>query len=334
MVPDMWRNFVAALALIVAAPAIAEECATTAVGYRTMHLAGRVVAVWYPTMAAAAVNYPYTRRFSGAVSFNAPPHTVCGHPVPLIVFSHGDLGCGLQSIAFTEELARHGYVVAAPDHKDAFLCHTAGSASDSAGRAPQPNFFKPETWNDTTFVDRRDDIEATIDGLTSTVEFQGVIDQQVIGASGHSLGGYSVVAMAGGWPTWVDPRIKAVLALSPYVMPFQVQGTLGGVRVPLMYQGGTLDIGITPFLKGANGAYQHANPPAFLVELRGAGHFAWVKCGNARTTQACLATEANARLIAEYGIAFFDAYLKHKSVLILSKNNPELADFQFRLPKD
>jgi len=39
--------------------------------------------------------------------------------VPLVLFSHGLGGCALQTIFFTEELARHGYVVAAPDHADA-----------------------------------------------------------------------------------------------------------------------------------------------------------------------------------------------------------------------
>jgi pimeloyl-ACP methyl ester carboxylesterase len=96
-----------------------------------------------------------------------------------------------------------------------------------------------------------------------------------------------VVGMAGGWPAWTDPRIRAVLALSPYVMPFQVRKTLTSVHVPLMYQGGTLDIGITPFLKGLVGAYRAANPPAYFVELKGAGHFAWVNCGNAHTTASC-----------------------------------------------
>ena len=41
-------------------------------------------------------------------------------------------------------------------------------------------------------------------------------------------------------------------------------------------------------------------------------HFAWVNCGNARTTAACLATRETFRLIDDYSIAFFDSYLKHR----------------------
>ena len=115
-------------------------------------------------------------------------------------------------------------------------------------------------------------------------------------------------------------------------MPFQARRTLADIRVPLMYQSGTLDIGITPFLKGINGAYHQANPPVFFVELKNAGHFAWTNCGNARTTSACLTTKVNTRLINEYGIAFFDSYLKSRPQQILTEDNPDLSNHLFRLP--
>ena len=43
---------------------------------------------------------------------------------------------------------------------------------------------------------------------------------------GHSLGGYTVLGVGGGWPRWKDPRVKAILALSPYAVPFIEQQTL------------------------------------------------------------------------------------------------------------
>jgi len=300
-----------------------------AVGYRVVHLGGKVVALWYPTNARATL-FAYGPMFSGQVAHDAPTTTVCGKRVPLVVFSHGDLGCGLQSVAFTEELARHGYVVAAPDHADAFLCHIVPLTSPSRP-PPQPSVFKPGTWTDASFADRRRDIEAVIDGLLADAEFKPVIDERRIGAAGHSLGGYTVVGLAGGWASWTDSRIRAVLAFSPYVMPFQVHKTLGKVRVPLMYQGGTLDVGITPFLTGDTGAYAAANPPAYFLELKWAGHLAWANCGKARTTAACLERDEN-KLIDEYGIAFFDRYLKDMPEPVLEKANPDLSDYEFKLP--
>jgi predicted dienelactone hydrolase len=316
--------------LTAATPGRTQDCGPSTVGFRVMHLADRIVAVWYPT-AARAAPYPYTASFSGLVAVDAVPSRACGQPVPLVVFSHGNTGCGIQSIAFTEELARHGYVVAAPDHADAMVCHTV-RPTVPVPRTRQPDFDKLDTWNETSFADRRADVEATIDGLLAHGDFHDVIDAENIGAAGHSLGGYTVVGLAGGWAGWLDRRIRAVLGLSPYVMPFQVQETLGNVRVPLMYQGGTLDVGITPFLAGPNGAYRHANPPAFFLVLRDAGHFAWVNCGNARTTASCLAARDSFRLIDDYGIAFFDSYLKHRRTPLLTHKRPELAEFMFKLP--
>ena len=233
----MWRAFLVAV-LCCSRPrlASAEDCPTTSVGYRVVHFGHRVVAVWYPTTAPASL-YSYSPRFSGMVALDAPPGTACHTPVPLVVFSHGFTGCGMQSIALTEELARHGYVVAAPDHADALFCHIDPEAAGPPSRLERPSFSRAETWSDATFADRRADIEATIDGLLADKDFRDVIDAQKIGAMGHSLGGYTVVGMAGGWASWRDPRIRAVLALSPYVRPFEVHHTLQGIRVPLMYQG-------------------------------------------------------------------------------------------------
>lgn len=297
---------------------------TVTVGYRTSEIAGRAVALWYPTEDHAS-DYAYGANFSGVLAAHAAAAKACGARVPLVVFSHGDLGCGLQSVTFTEELARHGYVVAAPDHADAALCHTISAATGKKPSPPpaQPAILNPQAWNDGSRLDRRQDIEAVIDTLLGDREFSAVIDPERIGLAGHSLGGYTVVGISGGWPSWRDERVRAVLALSPYVMPFQVKGTLGAVRIPIMYQGGTLDLGITPFLEGANGAFAAAKSPAYLVILPAAGHFAWVNCRQEHTTRACLEHVANARLVAAYGIAFFDRYLKEQPAPILDRPNAE-----------
>jgi len=98
-----------------------------------------------------------------------------------------------------------------------------------------------------------------------------------------------------------------------------------------MYQGGTLDVGITPFLEGPKGAYAAANSPVYFVKLKAAAHLAWANCGNERTTQSCLANVANARLIADYGIAFFDRYLKGLHEPFLEQINSSLAEYKFKL---
>jgi predicted dienelactone hydrolase len=309
-------------------PRAAPASCTVSVGYRTTEIAGRVVALWYPTD-AQAINYAYSPHFSGLLAPNAPATRACGARSPLVVFSHGDLGCGLQSVTFTEELARHGYVVAAPDHADAALCHTIEPAHGTPPAPPptQSRILQPDTWTDRSSIDRRQDVEAILNTLLSDRELAAVIDPERIGLAGHSLGGYTVVGLAGGWPSWRDDRVRAVLALSPYVMPFQVKGTLGNVKIPLMYQGGTLDAGITPFLTGPKGAFASAQSPAYLLILRHAGHFAWVNCGHEHSTRSCLEHVTNARLVAAYGIAFFDRHLKGQPAPILARHeNAEIAE--------
>ncbi len=248
-----------------------------------IEIQGRKVAIWKP------VGVP-------------PPD---GYPV--ILFSHGFTSCDTQSSFLTAALAQAGYFVLAADHHDA-VC---GGGPDSEQsflsrlahtRSEQP-FHKPEAWSDATYRNRRDDLEAILDTILKEKSFQGIpIDSTRIGLAGHSLGGYTVLAMAGAWPSWKDGRVKAVLALSPYCAPFITKGDLGHLDVPVMYQGGTLDLGITPDVRRKGGAYDLTSTPKYFVELRGAGHLAWTDINKLYHAR-----------INEYSVAFFDRYLKGTS---------------------
>jgi predicted dienelactone hydrolase len=295
------------------------------VGYAVTTIAGLRVALWYPTLAMAAP-YAYNSRFSGLVAKNAAPG--CG-PTPLVVFSHGLRGCGTQSLFFTEELARHGYFVAAPDHQDATFCSVDNTRGSFSNMRPQERFGDPAKWTDQTYVDRRDDLEDLIDALLADPVYAGAIDAGAIGAAGHSLGGYTVVGLAGGWPSWKDARVKAVLALSPYVQPFMLQQTLPTLQLPVMYQGAQFDFGITPFLLGPDGAYAQSSPPRYLAELRAASHFIWsnVACNHVSSVRACLLLP-DPSLIDAYAVAFFDAHLKGRSSPLLSGNGVGLLDWE------
>jgi predicted dienelactone hydrolase len=316
-----------ALALSLAAPlAVQGSCGYPySVGYSVTTIAGLRVALWYPTLATPQ-RYPYNSRFSGVVAKDALPS--CG-PVPLVVFSHGLGGCGTQSLFFTEELARHGYVVAAPDHHDATFCTVHNTRGSFSNMKPQEPLGEPSAWTDQTYADRMDDLEDLIDALLADPAFAGVIDGNAIGAAGHSLGGYAVLGLGGAWPTWKDPRLKAVLVLSPYIQPFTSHQTLSAMQVPVMYQGAQFDIGETPWLQGTNGAYAQSNEPKYFAELRAASHFVWsnVACTKTSSVQACLALP-NPSLIDAYGIAFLDRYLKGQVSPLLAGNGAGLFAWQ------
>jgi len=127
------------------------------------------------------------------------------------------------------------------------------------------------------------------------------VDWSRLGLAGHSLGGYTVLALAGAWPSWKLDGIKAVLALSPYSQPFMVHKTLGGLSAPVMYQGGTLDFGITPSLHKTSGSYDLSPAPKYLVEFSKASHFAWTDIGIVAHNP-----------IVYYSLAFMDHYVKGK----------------------
>jgi predicted dienelactone hydrolase len=218
-------------------------------------------------------------------------------PWPIIIFSHGFHGCAQQSTFLTKALAASGYAVFAPNHRDAGCADMRAWA----GRPATP-FRDPQKWDESTYADRAHDVEHLLDSLAQDPRYHSPpFDWQHVGLMGHSLGGYTVLSIGGAWAHLKDPRVKAVLALSPYSAPFIAHQTLGGIDAPVMYQGGTHDFGITPFIAKANGAYDQTPAPKYFVEFDGAGHFAWTDL-----------LDGYHAAIIDYGRAFFDHALKGK----------------------
>lgn len=240
-----------------------------------------------------------------------PPDFQTGtYPWPLVIFSHGYGGCAVQSVFLMQHLADHGYIVAAPDHQDARACKRGVDRDQIDRTLPERTFRQPETWSDETYRNRQEDIVFTIQSIIDDPYYKGRIDEEKIAVMGHSLGGYTALGVAGGWPSWKDNRIKAVVALSPYAGPFIVSKTLSKIDMPVMFQGGTRDIGVTPsFKRPMGGGYKQANPPKYYLEFEGADHSIWSMRGDAKYRDAIKDTVLN----------FLDRYLKGRTVDILPK---------------
>ncbi len=196
----------------------------------------------------------------------------------------------------SKAFADAGYAVFAPNHRD-------NVCTEPMKRLQHPahQFNDPMRWTDTTYADRRKDMETVLNTLSKDKAY-AMLDWDKVAAAGHSLGGYTALGIAGAWPAWKDPRIKAVLALSPYSTPFIFQRTIKNVTVPVMYQGGTRDTGITPYLRKSGGAYDQSHTPKFFLELEGAEHAAW-----------SYSKTPYAQTIEAYSIAFLDAEFKKKT---------------------
>jgi predicted dienelactone hydrolase len=216
-----------------------------------------------------------------------------------------------------QALAGDGYAVFAPNHRDA----DCGKLESWLPR-PEVPFSNPENWSDETYADRAQDLKNLLNALQGDPRFGAPpFDWQHVGLVGHSLGGYTVLELAGGWPHWKDRRVKAVLALSPYAAPFAVQHTLNQIDVPVMYLGGSRDTAITPSLERREGAYEQTPAPKYLVVIDGAGHLAWV---DNRAT-------AKHPLTVDYSRAFFDRYFKGKLFPpSLKEPGPGVADLRFQ----
>ena len=239
---------------------------------------------------------------------------------PIIIFSHGFHGCATQSRFLMEAFASAGYIVFAPNHRDA-VCN--GGKASVYSRAAKP-LRKPETWNNTSYRDRAEDIRRLIDAIRTDDYFRNRVDWSRLGLAGHSLGGYTVLGLCGAWPKWKLSGVKAVLALSPYSQPFILHKTLADLSVPVMYQGGTWDYGATPRMDKSRLSYEQSPAPKYYVEFKRAGHFTWTNIGK---------TSLRGEIIA-YSLAFMNHYVKGEPAeRLLTQASPAVENFSFATEK-
>ncbi len=97
---------------------------------------------------------------------------------PLVVLSHGYGGSWRNLDWLAGELAGRGYIVAGPDH-------------------PGTTTFNKDPSQAATLWERPRDLGRIIDALAAEPTLAGSIDVNRIAAIGHSLGGWTVAALAG-----------------------------------------------------------------------------------------------------------------------------------------
>jgi predicted dienelactone hydrolase len=119
------------------------------------------------------------------------PQTSTKQSPPLLVISHG-LGEDKSSFAYlAEHLASHGFAIALPEHPGSNAAQIQNWLSGKVKDAAEP----------TEFIDRPLDIKLLLDELqqrSKTDEaLNGRLDPENVGVIGHSLGGYTALALAG-----------------------------------------------------------------------------------------------------------------------------------------
>ncbi|MDS3861931.1 alpha/beta hydrolase [Thermosynechococcaceae cyanobacterium BACA0444] len=194
-------------------------------------------------------------------------------PAPVMIISHG-LGSDRNDfLELAKHLASYGLAVALPEHPGS---NAQQRLAFLTGLEKQ--FIRPEE-----FIERPRDITALLDELTRLSQadprFQGKINPNQAGAIGHSIGGQTVLSLAGANLNWEqikqdcqqelgalsiavpiqcsamtltpeainlrDERIKGVIALNPIQRILLGQASLQQIAIPVMVVAGSDDV-VTP----------------------------------------------------------------------------------------
>lgn len=230
------------------------------------------VDVWFPIDDAGDAP-PHQYTFLPDVYYESPTAVTVDAsqissdgPFPLVVYSHGSGGLRYIAADYSEAIASHGYVVAAPDH---------------TGNTAVELVLQAETDRAAVAFNRPNDVLAVIDAMTNpqntaTAGFVPSVDPELIAVTGHSAGGYTTYAVAAGAETELgsiapDPRIDAIITLAP---------TSGGITdeafaamtTPALAIGGTKDQ-TTPIDPNITRPFElAASSPNLRVDLVDAGH--------------------------------------------------------------
>lgn len=200
-------------------------------GYRSVELFDDAMAMpfpmvlLYPSDGAERVErlgpYELSVAKDGAIAYGE---------YPLLVISHGNGGSHLVYRTLGAHLARNGFVVAMPEH-------------------PRNNRNNNDLGGTVANLENRPrHVRLVMDWAFS--ELGKSLKTGAAAIIGHSLGGYTGLAVAGGAPTafsWETPdqqtrridvtpdeRVKALVLLAPAAAWFMAEGALSRVKVPIL----------------------------------------------------------------------------------------------------
>lgn len=184
---------------------------------------GFPVFVMYP--AAGAHGAYEVGPFTVIAGLNAP---VAMGQFPVVIISHGSGGNRLGNLTLAQGLVEVGYVVLMPEH---------------FGNNRDDNFLEGKTRN---LELRPRHVSLCIDDIAGNEILTGAVLPDQVAVVGHSMGGYTALAVAGGqvWngarkqvPTQADARVRGLVLMAPATAWFTPKGALANVTVPmLIYQ--------------------------------------------------------------------------------------------------
>ena len=235
------------------------------------------------------------------------PKTGAG-PFPVIIFSHG-LGGSREGYAYLGGYwAAQGYVSVHLQHPGSDDGIFANGGARHFMETMKKVIDDPQN-----SINRNRDVSFAIDQLAklnaSESPFHGRLDLSRLGMAGHSFGAATTLAVSGEKiadvsGSFLDPRIKAAIAMSPPI----VEGSrFDGIHIPVFVLTGTEDEGFTRTADRRTAYDKITSPDSCLVIFNGAdhftfsGHFHWWQHAKDREFQP---------LIRVATTAFWDAHLR------------------------
>lgn len=313
-------------------------------------------AVWYPASGGGdgvgdRVIYDFSSfKIEGTAIIETEPLDT-GGPWPLIVYSHGYSGCPFSSYFLCEALAAVGFIVIAPDHTDDIKsCVLIGDHEREVGFGVKlakdalvlGTEFALGTYDPADYRYRYMELSSAIDAIINISsdpesQFYGKVDISNIGAVGHSLGAFSVMAMAIGLDRAYDSRIGAVVALSgPGGKVFSCD-EIKKISVPVMLMYGGDEKGRDK-PQGLETQFDCLFPPRFIVSIAGGRHLTFSARDKNKRVRGDRSGGEEARhdLIVRYVTAFFRLYLMEnveaegaEEILEHKDSGIEYYDFEF-----
>ncbi|WP_460625852.1 alpha/beta hydrolase family protein [Intrasporangium mesophilum] len=212
---------------------------------------GRHVAVhlWYPadprgfsaapkTVYTSALNgralpqgyRPLSWVLTGGTARENVPVDPRGPAFPVIVFSHGNLNDPIDYAYTLEQIARAGFVVAAPSHTgnsqdDVRIDYLVSTLGPLANWTCNDSLPPPCSRTDipVSMKDRVADVSAVLDNLPEWLGDR--VDLSEVGVMGHSRGTVTALAAAGGSALWNIKPVGQVLDQAKFKV--KVKGVMG-----------------------------------------------------------------------------------------------------------
>lgn len=196
------------------------------VGSRELQIRDEAQGISFPAVVMYPTAVPSSPTAFGPYSIEVSPKApITAGQYPLVVASHGNGGSHLLYRTICTQLAKSGYVVA-------MLEHPGNNRHNNELEGTYENL-----------VNRPRHVRLTIDAVLSDTAFKSSLLSDKVAIIGHSIGGYTALAVAGGTP-WseerrrvevvTDPRVQALVLLAPATPWYLPEGSLRHVKVPIL----------------------------------------------------------------------------------------------------